>query len=142
MSAIRRIDPVFVERVWGRNDLSPLYGPRETPTGEVWFSPFPEFPLLVKFIFTSERLSVQVHPDDEFAWEHEQSRGKTEMWHILAADQDATIALGLKQAVMSEQFRTAIEDGTVTDLLEWVPVRAGETYFAPAGTVHAIGHGI
>lgn len=140
--AIRRIDPVFVHRVWGRTDLSPLYGPQDEVIGEVWFPVAPDFPLLVKFLFTSARLSVQVHPQDEFAELHENSRGKTEMWHILAAEPDSTIALGLKADTEKEALRTALGDGSVVDLLNWVPVSAGETYFTPAGTIHAIGEGI
>ena len=138
----RRIEPVFVERVWGRTDLSPLFGPQEKRIGEVWF-PLPgDFPLLVKFIFTSERLSVQVHPRDEYARIHENSRGKTEMWHILSAEPESTIAVGFRQPVDKAMLRTAIADGSVVDLLNWIPVKAGETVFTPAGTVHAIGAGI
>ena len=138
----QRIEPSFVERVWGRTDLSPLFGPQQKRIGEVWF-PLPgDFPLLVKFIFTSERLSVQVHPRDEYARTHENSRGKTEMWHILSAGPESTIALGFRRPVDKETLRTAIADGSVVDLLNWIPVKAGETVFTPAGTVHAIGAGI
>ncbi|MBC8164898.1 MAG: class I mannose-6-phosphate isomerase [Bryobacteraceae bacterium] len=140
--AVRRIDPVFVHRVWGRTDLSPLYGTQDQVIGEVWFPIAPDFPILVKFLFTSARLSVQVHPNDDFAALHENSRGKTEMWHILAAEPGSEIALGLKSQMEKETLRAALEDGSVVDLLNWVPVSAGETFFAPAGTIHAIGGGI
>src|SRR4051794_14915737 len=113
MSGIHRVDPVFVERVWGREDLSPLYGPQIRKIGEVWFPLGQDFPLLVKFIFTSERLSIQVHPNDEFAELHEGSRGKTEMWHILSSEPGATIALGMKQPMEPNQLRAAIDDGSV-----------------------------
>lgn len=138
----KRVEPRFVERVWGRTDLSPLFGPQDKRIGEVWFPVPGDFPLLVKFIFTSERLSVQVHPRDEYAHIHENSRGKTEMWHILSAEPDSTIALGFRQPVDKESLRGAIADGSVVDLLNWIPVKAGETVFTPAGTVHAIGAGI
>ena len=138
----QRIEPRFVERVWGRTDLSPLFGAQEKRIGEVWFPIPDDFPLLVKFIFTSERLSVQVHPRDEYARIHENSRGKTEMWHILAAEPDSTIALGFREPVEKQSLRTAIADGSVVDLLNWIPVKAGETVYTPAGTVHAIGAGI
>lgn len=141
-AVLRRIDPVFVERVWGRTDLSPLYDSPGKRIGEVWFPLGEACPLLVKFIFTSERLSIQVHPGDEFAELHENSRGKTEMWHILAADPQATIALGLKEPASKDQLRQSIEDGSIVDMLNWVPVSPGDTLFAPAGTIHAIGHGI
>jgi mannose-6-phosphate isomerase len=138
----RRIEPRFVERVWGRTDLSPLFGPQDKRIGEVWF-PLPgDFPLLVKFIFTSERLSVQVHPRDEYARVHENSRGKTEMWHILSAGPDSTIAVGFRRPVDNATLRAAIADGSIVELLNWIPVKEGETVFTPAGTVHAIGAGI
>ena len=137
-----RIEPRFVERVWGRTDLSPLFGPQEKRIGEVWF-PLPgDYPLLVKFIFTSERLSVQVHPRDEYARLHENSRGKTEMWHILSAEPDSTIAVGFRRPVDNATLRSAIADGSVVDLLNWIPAKADETVYTPAGTVHAIGAGI
>jgi len=142
MSKARRIAPSFVERVWGRTDLSPLYGPQTKRIGEVWFPAGPDFPILVKFIFTSERLSIQVHPKDDYALEYEDSRGKTEMWHILAAEPGATVALGMKDPVTSDVLRASIADGSVVNLLNWVPVEAGNTLFAPAGTVHAIGGGL
>lgn len=133
----RRIEPRFVERVWGRTDLSPLYGPQDKRIGEVWFDVGPEFPLLVKFLFTSERLSIQVHPDDRPG-----ERGKTEMWHILSADEGATIALGFKQELTKDQLRASLADGSVEQLVAWVPVKRGDTLYAAAGTVHAIGGGI
>ncbi len=100
-------------------------------------------PLLVKFLFTSDNLSVQVHPNDEYAAKHhEGSRGKTEMWHILRAEPGAKIAFGVRVPVTKEELRTAAESGAIVDLLNWIPVRPGETYFIPAGTVHAIGGGL
>jgi mannose-6-phosphate isomerase len=141
-ASVSQIEPIFVERVWGRHDLAPLFGKHEKRIGEVWFPLGEAFPLLVKFLFTSERLSIQVHPNDEYAALHERSRGKTEMWHILAAEADATIALGLTREVDREELRSAIANGSVLELVEWVPVQAGDTLFAPAGTIHAIGPGI
>jgi mannose-6-phosphate isomerase len=137
-----RIEPMFVERVWGRTDLSPLYGVSENKIGEVWFPAGDNFPILVKFLFTSEHLSVQVHPDDAYAREHEGSRGKTEMWYILAAGKDARIALGFRSDVSKAQLRAAISDGSIEELLHWVPVEAGNTFFTQAGVVHAIGAGV
>ena len=139
---VRQLEPRFVARPWGRNDLAPLFGAQSTRIGEVWFEVSDQYPLLVKFLFTSERLSVQVHPDDTFAALHENSRGKTEMWHILEADDGASIALGFLRPVSAEELELAIQDGSVVNLLNWVPVKAGDTLFAPAGTIHAIGHGV
>jgi mannose-6-phosphate isomerase len=104
---------------------------------------YPEFcPLLVKFLFTSDRLSVQVHPKDEYAREHHGCLGKTEAWYVIEAQADAAVALGLKQQLSPEQFRAAAESGEIEDQLDWRPVRAGDLVYVPAGTVHAIGPGL
>jgi mannose-6-phosphate isomerase len=138
----RLLEPKFVERVWGTTELQPVFPNQQNNIGEVWFDAGVDFPLLIKFIFTSEKLSVQVHPDDEYARAVENSRGKTEMWHILAAKPGSTISLGFKESVTKQQLRAAIENETVEDLLNQIAVKPGETYFAKAGTVHAIGAGI
>jgi mannose-6-phosphate isomerase len=138
----RRVEPRFVERVWGRTDLAPLFGRQEKKIGEVWFPLADSFPLLVKFLFTDERLSVQVHPDDEYAGRYENSRGKTEMWHILAAEPDGRIALGFRTAVSEEELRAAVSDGSVEQLLNWVQVQPGDTVLVHAGVVHALGAGV
>src|SRR5689334_16105826 len=141
MSA-RLLEPKFVERVWGTTELQPLFPNQQQKIGEVWFDVGADFPLLIKFIFTSEKLSVQVHPDDTYAKAVENSRGKTEMWHILSAKPGSTIALGFKESVTKEQIRAAIQNKTVEALLQEIPVKPGDTYYAEAGTVHAIGAGI
>jgi mannose-6-phosphate isomerase len=101
-----------------------------------------EFPLLVKLLFPREKLSVQVHPDDAMARSMGQPRGKTECWYVLEAEAGATIALGLGEGVTVEAVRAAIAAGTLEELLEWVPVEAGEMVFVDAGTIHAIGPGV
>ena len=126
------------ERVWGRTSLAPYFPDVQQPVGEAWFLADEELPLLVKLIFTSERLSVQVHPADG----EDGPRGKTEMWHILDAEPGATIALGFREPITRECLWEATRTGEVEHLLNWVPVKAGETYFTPAHTVHAIGAGI
>jgi mannose-6-phosphate isomerase len=103
------------------------------------------FPLLVKFIFADEKLSVQVHPDDDYAARHEQAaggRGKTEMWYAIHAMPHAEVLAGLKQDVTPEKFKRAIEEGSAEDCLQHVPMRAGEAIFVPAGTAHTIGAGL
>lgn len=133
-----RLTPSLRERVWGRTKLAPWYADSKTPVGEAWFLSEVELPLLVKWIFTNERLSVQVHPDDG----EDGPRGKTEMWHILDAAPGATIAMGFREPITRERLRESTRTGEVEQLLRWVPVQAGETYFIPAHTVHAIGAGI
>jgi mannose-6-phosphate isomerase len=133
-----RLEPSLRERVWGRTQLAPWFPDASVPIGEAWYLTDRELPLLVKLIFTSERLSVQVHPDDG----EDGPRGKTEMWHILAADPGATIALGFREAITRQRLREATLSGEIEQLVDWKPVKAGETYFTPAHTVHAIGGGI
>ena len=140
---IRRLEPKFVERIWGTTKLSPWFPDASSKIGEVWFTPHRDYPVLFKFLFTSEKLSVQVHPGDEYARTHHAgSRGKTEMWHVLAAEPDAKIAIGFEQPVSRQQFEDAVKSGTVEGSLRSIPVHSGETYFIEAGTVHAIGAGI
>ena len=103
------------------------------------------FPLLVKFIFAEEKLSVQVHPDDDYAGKHEKAaggRGKTEMWYALGARPGAEVLVGLKPGVTRESFQRAVADGTAEECLERIPLRAGEAVFVPAGTAHTIGPGL
>ena len=135
----RRIEPKFVPKVWGSKELKPWFPNPSEPTGEVWF---PAGELLIKFLFTTENLSVQVHPKDEYAARHEQSRGKTEMWYILRAAPDAKVALGFREPMAADEFRKTAESGEIVDYLEWMPAHPGDTFFTPAGTVHAIGGGL
>jgi mannose-6-phosphate isomerase len=103
------------------------------------------FPLLIKFIFAEDKLSVQVHPDDEYASRHEQAaggRGKTEMWYAVRARADAEVLVGLKPDVTRESFERAIADGTAENCLEHVPLNAGDAVFVPARTAHTIGSGL
>jgi mannose-6-phosphate isomerase len=129
-----QIAPSFVEKIWGSTHLAPWFPDSTHKIGEVHFHAEPRLPILVKFVFTTEKLSVQVHPKGD--------SGKTEMWHILRAEPDATIALGFRQPLSRDDLRSASLSGEVENLLRWFPVKPGETYFVPAGTVHAIGGGI
>ena len=138
MTSAIRLTPSPREKVWGRRRLAPWFADAEQPVGEVWFLAGCELPLLVKLIFTAERLSVQVHPDDG----EDGPRGKTEMWHILEAEPGAVIALGFCEPIARERLREAARSGEIEALLNWVEVKAGQTYFTPAHTVHAIGAGI
>jgi mannose-6-phosphate isomerase len=101
-----------------------------------------EFPLLVKLLFPNDKLSVQVHPDDAQAQAMGQPRGKTECWYVLEAAPGATIGLGLKRGATAEAVKAGIADGTLEQLMEWVPVEVGDMVFVDAGTVHAIGPGV
>lgn len=100
------------------------------------------FPLLVKLIDATDRLSVQVHPKDEYALAHEGDLGKTEMWYVIHADPGSSLIYGVKEGVTKETFAAAIADGTVGELLNFVPVQAGDVFFMPATTLHAICEGL
>lgn len=99
------------------------------------------FPTLIKFIDAKQDLSVQVHPSDEYALKNENSLGKTEMWYIVEAEAGAGIYLGFNRDVTEAEYREAIANNTLTQLLNFYEVKAGECYFIPAGTIHAIGKG-
>lgn len=103
--------------------------------------PLDRFPLLVKLIDARDNLSVQVHPDDSYALEHENEYGKNEMWYILSCEPDSCIYCGFRRDVTRQEVQKAIEEDTILELLNRVPIRPGEAYFIPAGTVHAIGKG-
>lgn len=141
---VRKIAPEFHHKVWGSWHTAPWFAsasqtPSSEPLGEVWF---PAGDLLIKFLFTSQDLSVQVHPGDDYARRHENSRGKTEMWYILQAEPRARIALGFKQQISSDRLQAAARSGEIMELLNWIEVRPGEAYLVPSETVHAIGAGI
>jgi mannose-6-phosphate isomerase len=135
-----RLPTRFLEKVWGTPDLLPWYPSGGKKIGEVWFEA--DLPLLVKFIFTSEPLSVQVHPNDDFAAAHENSRGKTEMWYVMRAEPGARLAIGFRESISREHLREAAVSGDIERLLNWIEVEAGDAFFIPAGTVHAIGGGL
>jgi len=100
------------------------------------------FPLLAKIIDARDRLSVQVHPGNEYARAHGLPAGKTEAWYVLAAEPGARVLRGFREAVNEAQVRRAIEDGSMADLLKSVSVQAGDVIYVPAGMVHAIGAGV
>lgn len=112
----------------------PLAGqPLSVVTGES------RFPLLVKFIDANLALSVQVHPDDAYAAAHETDGGKTELWYIVDAEPGARLILGLREGLTTADFAAALAEGDPASLLHEVEVHAGESYFVPAGLLHAIG---
>jgi len=139
---LTNLAPSFRERVWGATALEPWFFNRVEKTGEVWFGGDENDSLLIKLIFTAENLSLQVHPPDEFAREYENSRGKTEMWHILDAAPGSAVAIGFRESITRDRFEDALNRGGVDELLRWVPAHVGDTFFVPAGVVHAIGAGL
>jgi mannose-6-phosphate isomerase len=131
-----------VEKPWGQDHLPPPFtAPDGKRIGEIWFEPPPELPeLLVKYLFTSEALSVQVHPSDVQA--PAGSRGKEECWLVLTAEPGAKLAVGFRERVSPERMRAAALEGAIENLLEWREVKPGDFIYLSAGTVHAIGAGL
>jgi mannose-6-phosphate isomerase len=143
-----KLSTIRINKPWGRHVLWPGFedAPADgEPVGEIWYKvadSAPEPELLVKYLFTSERLSIQVHPDDNAARAAGYPRGKDEAWLILAAEPDATIALGTCYPVSPAELRAAAFDGSIETLMDWRSVQAGDVIYSPAGTVHAIGAGL
>lgn len=134
-----------LEKPWGRDILPARFA--TTPgqrIGEIWFDPPAEMPgLLVKYIFTSEKLSIQCHPsDDEARASGAGERGKEECWLVVEAEPGATLGIGFKEAISSKEIHAAALDGSIEQLLCWHEVQAGDFFYIPAGTVHAIGAGV
>lgn len=138
----------FKQRPWGVNEPGDWLktSQRDAPIGEIWFErpgvPSPEPSLLLKLLFTSQPLSIQVHPDDGYARSKGLPNGKTEAWYVLSAVPEAKVALGLKQRLTTSQLRQAAEDGSVSELVAWQGVTAGDVILVPAGTIHAVGAGL
>jgi mannose-6-phosphate isomerase len=146
--AIERARARIVPKPWGVQDLRPWNAARndDSPIGEIWYDR-PDIAaadpsLLLKLLFTSQPLSIQVHPDDAIAHAMGLKRGKTEAWYVLSASPDAKVALGLHQQLNPQQLRKAVDDGSISDLVVWRTVSADDVIFVPAGTIHAIGAGL
>jgi mannose-6-phosphate isomerase len=134
-----------VAKPWGRERLpAPFDATRPDKIGEIWFEPPPELDrLLVKYIFTSEALSVQVHPSDEQTEDRGMGKqGKEECWLIIDAEPGAALGIGFDVPIGEDAMRAASLDGSIEELLTWHPVRRGDFFYIPANTVHAIGAGI
>lgn len=172
MKRIYKLTPELFANVWGGNklraygkdsaedrigeswELSFVTGSEATADGvktselfprETWgkrAAKFEFFPTLTKFIDAREKLSVQVHPSDEYALANEGQYGKSEMWYVVSADEGAGLYMGFDADYKKEQIAAAISDGTVENMLSFKSVRAGDVFFIPAGTVHAIGGGV
>ena len=127
-----KLKAIRKEYIWGTEDwmLSGLHAGMEDTS------------LLVKMIHARENLSVQVHPGNDYAMEHENTNGKTEMWYVLDCEPGAFLFYGLKHTISVEEFRKRVKDDTILEICQKVPVKKGDVFFIPAGLVHAIGKGI
>lgn len=145
---VERAEVVAVPKPWGVTDLRPWRDTRieSGSIGEIWYelpeNAATEASLQLKLLFTSQPLSIQVHPDEAYARKVGLPHGKTEAWYVLSATADAEVALGLKDPLDEQQLRQAITDGTIASLTDRRHVFAGDAMFVPAGTIHAIGAGL
>ena len=160
---LMKLKPYFSEKVWGGHFLSRVKGRKKseaigellevsilkdspstfdgTPLSEFFHDN--ELTYLIKFIETTQNLSIQVHPDDDYASVHENTRGKAECWLILEANPGEGIYLGLKHDVTTEDFLNAVErKEPLNELMNFYPVKRGDFFFVPPGSIHAIGKGI
>jgi len=137
-----------IHKPWGVRDLQPWSSldASADSIGELWFERDGKQAhapaLLLKLLFTSEPLSIQVHPDDTYARAMGMPNGKSEAWYILSAEPDAKIGVGLEHRITPQQLRASIQDGSIAELVHWRPVAKGDVIYIPAGTIHAIGAGI
>ena len=140
-----RLQTRVVEKPWGRTDIPAAFGDfGGRRVGEIWFEG-PDgdaAPLMVKFLFTSERLSIQVHPDDDAARAAGFPRGKEECWLVLDATDEAELGVGLTSVGHKDQLRTAALDGSIETMVDWRTPSVGDFIYNPAGTIHAIGPGL
>ena len=168
---IYRITPQLYDKIWGGHRLAEYGKGGGERIGESWELSFvkdceatvdglplsraiPEaelgencrrfefFPVLTKFIDAADKLSVQVHPDDAYALANEGQYGKTEMWYVVAAEEGSGLYVGLRREVSAAEFRKYVAEGRAEELLDFKPVKAGDVYFIPSGTIHAIGAGV
>lgn len=142
---LTRLETIIVEKPWGRTDVPREFGDfGGRRIGEIWFAnpAGADAPIMVKFLFTSERLSIQVHPDDAAARAAGFPRGKEECWLILDAQSDAELGVGLTAASTREALHDAALDGTIVDMVDWRPSKENDFVYNRAGTIHSIGGGL
>lgn len=145
MPALTRLETTVVEKPWGRIDIPSdfgNYGGRRI--GEIWFA-HPggaDAPIMVKFLFTSERLSIQVHPGDAAARAAGYPRGKEECWLVLGAEPDAELGVGLIAPTTRDALHDAALDGSIVNMIDWRAAKADDFVYNQAGTIHAIGAGL
>ena len=146
-----KLTPRFIEKPWGRVHLPPPFDSvvtgcenSDNAIGEIWLEPDDgrDLPVLVKYLFTSEKLSVQVHPNDAQAQAQGWKSGKNECWYITDVEPGAMLGLGLCKSLTQAELRDAALNGSIEDLLDWRPLHKGQFFVVPAGTIHAMSAGI
>jgi mannose-6-phosphate isomerase len=140
-----KLDTRIVDRPWGRRGIDARFAvEQDRRVGEIWFEPPAprELEVMAKYLFTEERLSIQVHPDDATARARGYPRGKDECWIILDVADDAELGIGTLREAGADEIIDAARDGSIVDLLDWRRPVAGEFIYNPAGTIHALGAGL
>lgn len=144
-AAATRLAARQVAKPWGRAVLPPPFSHAGNERiGEIWFEAEtgPALPLMAKYLFTSEKLSIQVHPDDAEAKARGLPSGKEECWLVLDAEPGACLGIGTQRPLSAGELRGAAQSGEIEQLIDWKQVARGDFYYIPAGTVHAIGAGV
>ncbi|KGB53687.1 class I mannose-6-phosphate isomerase [Sphingopyxis sp. SE2] len=145
MPTLTRLETIIVDKPWGRTDIPRDFGDfGDRRVGEIWFA-HPggtDAPIMVKFLFTSERLSIQVHPGDDDAQAAGYPRGKEECWLVLDAEPDAELGVGLVAPTTRELLHDAALDGSIVDMIDWRAAKPDDFVYNRAGTIHAIGAGL
>ena len=142
---MQKLATKIVDKPWGRAGIDPRFGVNaDRQVGEIWFEPPTGHPLdvMVKYLFTTERLSVQVHPDDATARARGYPRGKDECWIVLDAEEDAELGIGTVHDFTSDEVMAAARDGSIVDMIDWKRPKKGDFIYNPAGTIHALGPGL
>lgn len=142
---MERLATRIVDKPWGSRGIDPRFGvDPQRQVGEIWFEPPAGRPLdvMAKYLFTTERLSIQVHPDDETAHLRGYSRGKDECWIVLDAAENAELGIGTVRELSASEVMNAARDGSIVDLIDWKKPHKGDFIYNPAGTIHALGQGL
>lgn len=135
----------IVDKPWGRRGIDARFGvDPERQVGEIWFEPPPgrDLDVMVKYLFTTERLSVQVHPDDATARKRGYPRGKDECWIVLDVADDAELGIGTVREATADEVMKSARDGSIIDLIDWRRPSKGDFIYNSAGTIHALGPGL
>ncbi len=147
MNKILKLNPFYSEKIWGYEKWT--LSTHKNGHSTVWENDMTlkeaigtDLPILVKIIKANDKLSVQVHPDDDYSRKYENDNGKTECWYILDAKEDASLICGIKPGLNKESFSKIIEEGNIENYLEKVSVKPGDMIYIPVGTVHAIEGGL
>ncbi len=142
---MQKLATKIVDKPWGKRGIDSRFGVEpDRQVGEIWFEPPPgrELDVMAKYLFTTERLSIQVHPDDATARARGYPRGKDECWIVIDVADDAELGIGTVRELPADQLMQAARDGTIVDLMDWRRPAKGDFIYNPAGTVHALGPGL